>query len=256
MTSPASLIAIGLALLLVMLRLDAERSGRPSTTRRPATASGRASGAGWPGTASGFALVVAILFIHPVAADGPLPRLRRPARGGPRRARRTALLGDRASRSPSRPTATTGSASRTPGRTRARCSTRPRPRSSTRSPSAARCFGLLLVDRRRPDGWRTSSRPSSTRWRRGSGRPAATATCWSWRSGSGLVGGWLTVADRRDRRGVPRPRHHPLRGLPVHRPRRPDQAARPRGRGDREAPPRRPRAGASSGRGSRSSRDR
>ena len=51
----------------------------------------------------------------------------------------------------------------------------------------------------------------------------------------GLVGGWLTVADRRDRGGVPRSRDHPLRGLPVHRPHRPDEAARPRGRGDREA---------------------
>ena len=46
---------------------------------------------------------------------------------------------DRSSRSASRRTATTGSASRTPGRTRARCSTRPPPRSSTRSRSAARC---------------------------------------------------------------------------------------------------------------------
>ena len=43
--------------------------------------------------------------------------------------------------------------------------------------------------------------------------------------------------DRRHRGGVPGPRDHPLRDLPVHRPRRPDQAARPRGRGDREAPP-------------------
>ena len=42
---------------------------------------------------------------------------------------------------------------------------------------------------------------------------------------------------RRDRRGLPGPRDHPLRGLPVHRPHRPDHAARPRGRGDREAPP-------------------
>ena len=43
--------------------------------------------------------------------------------------------------------------------------------------------------------------------------------------------------DRRDRRGVPGPRHHPLRGLPDDRPHRPDEAARPRGRGDRQAPP-------------------
>ena len=98
-------------------------------------------------------------------------------------------------------------------------------------------LGLLLAGRARTRRSRTSSRRSSTRSRRGSARRAATATCSLLTLGIGLLGGWLTVADRRDRGGVPRPRHHPLRGLPVHRPHRPDQAARPRGRGDREAPP-------------------
>ena len=55
--------------------------------------------------------------------------------------------------------------------------------------------------------------------------------------GIGLVGGYLTAADRRDRRGVRRARHHPLRGLPLHRPHRPAAAARPGGRGDRGATP-------------------
>ena len=43
--------------------------------------------------------------------------------------------------------------------------------------------------------------------------------------------------DRRDRRGVPRARDHPLRGLPLHRPHRPAAAARPGGGGDRGATP-------------------
>ena len=47
----------------------------------------------------------------------------------------------------------------------------------------------------------------------------------------------MTLRHRRDRRGLPRARRHPLRGLPGHRPRRPAGAARSRGRGDREAAP-------------------
>ena len=55
---------------------------------------------------------------------------------------------------------------------------------------------------------------------------------------------------RRHRRGLPRPRDHPLRGLPVHRPRRPDRSrAAARSRRSRSAAGR-PRAGGSSGRGS------
>ena len=62
-------------------------SGRPSTTRRRATASGRGvrRRLAWYGL--GVGLAVAILFIHPVAAGRPVPRLGRPARRGPRRAR-------------------------------------------------------------------------------------------------------------------------------------------------------------------------
>ena len=51
--------------------------------------------------------------------------------------------------------------------------------------------------------------------------------------GIGLAGGWVTGGHGRDRGRVPRPRHHPLRGVPLHRPRRPVPATRPRGRGDR-----------------------
>ncbi len=55
--------------------------------------------------------------------------------------------------------------------------------------------------------------------------------------GIGLVGGYLTAVDRWDRRGLPRACHHPVRGLPLHRPHRPAAAAGPGGRGDRGATP-------------------
>ena len=55
--------------------------------------------------------------------------------------------------------------------------------------------------------------------------------------GIGLVGGWLTVATGGIAAAFLGHAITRVRGLPVHRPRRPDQAARPRGRGDREAPP-------------------
>src|SRR4029079_2801098 len=49
---------------------------------------------------------------------------------------------------------------------------------------------------------------------------------------------WLRDGrDWRDRGGVPGPLHPAIRRLPVHRPHRPDQAPRARGRRDREAPP-------------------
>ena len=49
---------------------------------------------------------------------------------------------------------------------------------------------------------------------------------------------WLPDGlDRWDRRGLPRACHHPVRGLPVHRPHRPAAAAGPGGRGDRGATP-------------------
>ena len=55
--------------------------------------------------------------------------------------------------------------------------------------------------------------------------------------GIGLAGGWVTARDGRHRRRVPRPRDHPVRGLPLDRPRRPVPASRPRGRGDRGQAP-------------------
>ena len=187
-----SLISVGLALLLVMLRLDAERFGtaeyyeatrdgeQPRIRRRLA----------WYGL--GFALAVGDP-VHPsVAADRPLPRLGRPAHRGPGRDRLRPARDPRGGRVRVR-TATTGSASRTPGRTRARCSTPRPPRSSTRSRSAARCSACCWsAASTRPS--RTSPRRSSTRWRPGSGRPGATATCSLLTLGMGLLGGWLTVA--------------------------------------------------------------
>ena len=70
------IVAAGLALLLVMLRLEAERfnaaeydeskDGRPPSFRRRIA---------WYGV--GFVLIAGILFIHPAARDGVLPRRRR-----------------------------------------------------------------------------------------------------------------------------------------------------------------------------------
>ena len=82
---------------------------------------------------------------------------------------------------------------------------------------------------------RTSSRRCSMRWRRGSGRPGAIATCS--RRPRDRAHRWLADRrHRRDRGGVPGSRGHALRDLPVYRPHGPDPAARSRGRGDREAP--------------------
>ena len=50
----------------------------------------------------------------------------------------------------------------------------------------------------------------------------------------GLVSGWVTAQDGRDRGGLHRPRRHPGRGLPRHRPRRPGRPARRGVRGHRE----------------------
>ena len=55
--------------------------------------------------------------------------------------------------------------------------------------------------------------------------------------GHGLPRRLADGGDRRDRGRVPRPRDHAVRGLPVHRAYGPDQAARPRGRGDRPQAP-------------------
>ena len=171
-----SLITVGLALLLAMLRLDAERFGtaeyyeatrdgeRPRIRRRLA----------WYGL--GFGIAVAILYIHPPpqtdlflgSGDRLGAVLGGIAFGVLGIARRGRLRQLPLSPDP---------ASRTRGPTRARCSTRRPRRSSTRSPSVARCSACCWppASTRRS---RTSSRRSSTRWRPGSARPAATATCW------------------------------------------------------------------------------
>ena len=173
-----SLITVGLALLLVMLRLDAERFGAaeydeaardghmPSVRRRLA----------W--YVLGVGLVLAILFVHP-APDADLflgvgDRVAAIIGGllfaivGAGQAVAFAWLRYRHLRLPD--------VRVVPGRPRQLAS---RPRSSTRRPSGARCSGSCSapVSRRRP---RTSSRRSSTRSRPVSARPAATATCSSW----------------------------------------------------------------------------
>ena len=231
-----SLITIGLAAMLVMLRLDAERFGtaeyyeatrdgeRPRVRRRLA----------WYG------LGFAHRHRHPVHP--------------PRRRRRDLYLGSgdrlqavlggiayglhrhpRGGRA-SRRTATTGSASPTPGRIPGRCSTRPPPRSSTRSRSAARCSACCSwpASTRR---WRTSPRRSSTRSTTRLGAPGRDRYLLVLTLGMGLLGGWLTVATGGIAAAFLGHAITRFARLPVHRPHRPDQAARARGRGDREAPP-------------------
>ena len=170
-----SLITVGLTLLLILLRLDAEKFGtaeyyeatrdgeRPRVRRR----------LGWYGL--GFALAIAILYIHPSPQARPLPRLRQSARRRPRRAR---LRPDRHRRR--------GHLRDLP------LSPHPLPRGLVVPGGAAQLDGHRVHRRgglpRRPASacsswpastrpWPTSSRRSSTRSRRGSGRPAATATC-------------------------------------------------------------------------------
>ena len=74
------------------------------------------------------------------------------------------------------------------------------PRRALRPPAA---------DRPRADRSRTSSRRSSTPWRRGSGAPGRDRYMLVLALAIGLAGGWVTVVDRRHRRGVPRPRRSP-----------------------------------------------
>ena len=98
-------------------------------------------------------------------------------------------------------------------------------------------FGLLLstgIERRAS---RTSSRRSCTRSSTRLGAPGRDRYLLVHDARHGPRRRLADRGDRRHRRGLPRPRDHPVRGLPVHRPRGPDEAARPRGRGDREAPP-------------------
>ena len=218
-----------------MLRLDAERFGTAEYYEATRDGERPRSAAGWPGTAW--------------ARRSPSPSCSSTRRrsadlflgSGDRLG---AVLGglaygaarDRRSRSASRRSATTGSASRTRGRTRARCSTRPPPRSSTRSPFRGALFGLLLiagVDPTLANLIQALLYTLTTRL----GAPGRDRYLLVLTLGIGLIGGWLTVATGGIAAAFLGHADHPLRGLPVHRPHRPDQAARPRGRGDREAPP-------------------
>ena len=229
------LIVVGLTLLLVLLRLDAERFGtaeyyestrdgeRPRVRRRLA----------WYGLGVGIA--IAILYIHPAPADGAVPRLRATG-SGPSSAAWSSLGIGVAQASPSPRSATTASASRTPRRTRARCSTPPPPRSSTRSTFRGAIFGTAAD--RRPRGEPRQRHPDpALRPDDAAGAPGRDRYLLVLTLGIGLIGGWLTAVTGGIAGRVPRPRRHPLRGLPVHRPHRPDHAAGPRGRGDRAPPP-------------------
>ena len=171
--------------------------------------------------------------VHPSDTAGrPVPRLGRSAPGGARRNRvRPARASS--SRSASRRIDITASASPTSRRTR----------------GAAQLDGDRV--HRRGDVPRRAARPDADRGRQSdprelhpgdpvhAGHPAGRAR-------SRPIPAAAHARDRparrladgrhwRHRRRVPRPFHHPLRVLPVHRPHRPDQAAGPGARGDREA---------------------
>ena len=169
-------------------------SAPPSTTRRRATASGRASAAGWPGTRLGRRRSRSrILFIHPAPADRAVPRLG-DRLGAVVGGLAYGLLGVGSAvgvrDAPLPPDPLPGRA----GRTRARCSTRSRPRSSTRSTFRGALFGLLLVDRHEPDARERHPGARLRARRPGSGRPGRDRYLLVLTLGMGLIGGWLTAA--------------------------------------------------------------
>ena len=189
--------------------------------------------------------------LHPSGAAGRVPARggRGPGQDDRLRASCTARSA-RPSRSASRSTATTGSACPTSGRTPGPCinavSTALHRRGRR---SAARSSGCCLM---------TGLNPTVANVIQALLYTLATRLGAPGRNRYMLV---MAIArrprrrlgdgrDRRDRRRVPRPLDHPVRGLPDHRPRGPVPAARPRGGGDRARSDGRPTAGASSGRGS------
>ena len=222
-----------------MLRLDAERFGRPSTTRRRATASGPASAAGSPGTASASRLAIAAPVDPPGRRRATCSSGRATGSGPCSAGSRSAALGVAPGRRLRVATATTGSASRTrwsyPG--------------ALLNSTATAFIDEVDVPRRPARAaarGRRSTRPSriviQTAGLRARDAPRA-------RPGRDR---YLLVPDARDRprrrlADGPHRRHRARRSWATpspafavfltHRPRRPDQAARPRGRGDREAPP-------------------
>ena len=210
-------------------------SAPPSTTRRPATASGRGSAAGSPGTASGSAIVDRASCSSTRRRRSTCSSARATGSGRSSAGSPTARSGIRVRRSASRRSATTAPLPGpcvVPGRAaqldRDRVHRRGRvPRRAPRPAAHRPASNPTLANLIQAILYTLATRLGRARPRPLPARPDARDR---------PLGGWLTVADRRDRGRVPRPRDHPLRGLPVHRPRRPDQAARPRGRGDREAP--------------------
>ena len=65
MDARAVLITIGLVMLLIMLRLEAEKFGTAEYYEATRDGERPRSAGGSPGTGLGFALVIAILFVHP-----------------------------------------------------------------------------------------------------------------------------------------------------------------------------------------------
>ena len=228
-------MVLGLLLLLVILRFDAERFnaaeyddidrwGRtPSLLRRLA----------W--YILGIGGILARAQIHPDPAERALPGPRRPPRGGHPRPR---LRGDRGGdrRGHRARTATTTSGSRRPACIPAQDhSTRSRRRSSTRRSSAGSCSASCSPRGMDPERWRTSSRRIMYALATRLGAPGRPWYMLVTSLVIGLAGGWLTGITGRHRRRVPGPRDHPHRDLPHDRPRGHPEGARHRGRGGRAA---------------------
>ena len=163
--------------------------------------------------ASGLALLAAIYYVHPAAARRPLPAGRRPTYDVVFFGALLALLG----------VAQAAAFALVPIRVPAAAAGR-RPIRARRVNSIATAVideaafrGALLGDAAggRPAGRRGDPRGqrSSTSWRRGWRRPAATRTPLALALGMGLAFGWATLRHRRHRGGDRRPRRDLVRGL-------------------------------------------
>ena len=248
------LVGLGLTLLLVMLRLEAERFGAAEYDeigvrgRRPSLRC-----AGSPGTSSGCRPGRRACVVHPDAGSGPVPAGSATAPRRSSAASCSAAVGHRC-----RPSAFAWLPLPPPAPARTSQPTRARslnalahgvhrrgrvPRRAPRLPARRRACRRVAS--------RSSSRRSCTCWRRASGAPGRDRYMLVLSSSIGLVGGWATIITGGI--GAAFLGHAITRfaRLPGDRPRRPAAPPGPRGRGRRAAAPDARRAGAPIGRGGR-----
>ena len=237
-----TLVALAITFFLVILRLEAEKFGaaeydEPTRDGRRTSFLRRLS---W--ILLGFALVGPLLLVHPDPAGdlgialgdrggGARPRLRvRRARDGP---------GDRLRALPLRPDPLPARLD-LPGRG----PQRDRDGLPRRGDLPGRRPGAPAPGRDRP-GHRDRHAGLPVHPRDADGRPRPRALHVPADADRRARGRLADGRHRGDRGGVPGPRHHPDRGLRLHRPRRPAGAPRPGDRGDLGVPPGARRAGAS-----------